>query len=314
MRTNSINNVKRLLGTLRYQAVDRMYVLGNITGQMPHISDRDADAALWNAKLRASSKPAESVFEFGRAHHRAHEDGYWSAVFTTLAYDLPALQGRLNGVRNSGAPRPPLAVFPLHGTSVLLLAGRILGDMAGTHVFQPHRNKVGEHMITRWSWPENAAMPAPDKYKVEVLQAPIGDVAEAVLLVSLTFNITANRLPAPATVGGLLALPTVEVRVENPSSDVIRHPDDLSLFGAAVDDALRLLQDRWKVKKVHLFIGAPTSAVLKVGQKMQARHHANFLCHEPLAVGPDAEFAPTIEISSTEVRAVRTGHAVSLQT
>jgi hypothetical protein len=297
MRADSITNVKRLLGTLRFQSVERLYVLGNITGQMPHISDRDADAALWRAKLRASSKAAESAFEFGRAHHRPHDDAYWPAVFTTLAYDLPALQGRLNGVRNSSVPRPPLGVFPLHGTSV-----------------QPHRNKVGEHEITRWAWPDDAVAPSTDKYKVEVLQPPSGDAEEAVLLISLTFDITTNRLPAPATKDMSLVLPGIQISVEKPSPQVIRHPNDLALFGAAVDEALRLLQDSWKVKKVHLFIGAPTSAVLKVGQKMQARHHANFLCHEPLATGTNSAFAPTIEISSTEVRAIRTGHAVSLQT
>lgn len=314
MRRNSISNVKRLLATLRYPWVDRLYILGNVTGQMPHISDYDADVALWLAKLRASSRSAESAFEFGRAHHKPHEDAYWLAVFTTLTYDIPALQGRLNGVRNSGAPRPPLAVFPQHGTSVLLLAGRILGDVAGTHVFQPHRNKVGEHSITRWAWPDDAAVPARDKYHVNILRSPTDEVAEAVLLISLTFTITANRLPATVAVGGMLTLPTVEVRVAHPNSCVILHPDDLALFGAAVDDALQLLQDCWKVKKIHLFVGAPASAVLKVGQKMQARHHATFVCHEPLPSGVASSFAPTIEISTTEVLAIRTGHAVSLQT
>lgn len=315
MRADSIGRVNRLLRTLRYKEVERLYILGNITGQMPHISDRDADEALWNAKLRASTKDAESVFEFGRAHHSPHDDGYWLAVFKTLAYDVPTLQGRINGLRNSGAPRPPLSVFPLHGTSVLLLAGRLLGDMAGTHVFQPHRNKVGEHEITRWSWPDDATPPPSDKYKVSVLQtAPNGQTDEAVLLVSLTFGITVERLPAPAGLGGSLTLPTVEISVENPNAQVIRHPDDLVLFGAAVDDALKILQDTWKVKKVRLFIGAPTSAVLKVGQKLQARHHSTFLCHEPLARGPDAMFAPTIEISPGTVRAVGIGQSVSLQT
>lgn len=151
MRADSIQKVKRLLGTLRYPEADVIYLLGNVTGQVPHISERDMDEALWAAGLRRSNKNPESFFAFGGQHHAPHEPSYWSAVFATLKYDLPALQARLNGVRTGGGPRPRLAVFPLHGTSVLLLAGRLLGDMAGTHVFQPHRNKVGETWGTRWA-------------------------------------------------------------------------------------------------------------------------------------------------------------------
>lgn len=314
MRTDSINEVRRLLDTLRYPEIERLYILGNITGQMPYISDADAQTGLWKAKLRPSPKPADSTFAFGGAQHAPHDDAYWAAVFTTLKYDLPLFQSKLNGVGNSGRPRPPLAVFPLHGTSVLILAGRILGDMAGTHVFQPHRNKVGEHMETRWAWPDDAVSPAPGKYQVKELKANTTQSEEAALVVSLTFGITTKRLPCPVVVNDALDMPTLEITVDSPTAAIIRHPDDLVHFGAAVDDALRTLQDIWKVKKVHLFVGAPTSAALLVGQKMQARHQATFYINETLPNGPDSVFAPTIAISATAVSAIRSGQAVSLQT
>lgn len=314
MRTDSVNEVRRLLDTLRYPEVERLYTLGNITGQMPQISDRDANSALWKAKHRPSPKPADSVFAFGGAHHAPHDDAYWPTVFKTLQYDLPLFQSKLNGVGNSGQPRPPLAVFPLHGTSVLILAGRILGDMAGTHVFQPHRNKVGEHMETRWAWPDDGVSPAPGKYQVKELKANTMQSDEAALLVSLTYGITTKRLPSPVVVNDTLEMPTLEISVDCPNPAVIRHPDDLVHFGAAVDIALRILQDVWKVKNIHLFVGAPTSAVLKVGQKMQARHQATFYINETLPNGPDSVFAPTIAISATAVSAIRNGQSVSLQT
>lgn len=314
MRTDSINEVQRLLDTLRYPEVERLYILGNITGQMPQISDRDANSALGKAKLRSSSKTADSAFSFGGAHHAPHDDAYWPTVFKTLQYDLPMFQSKLNGVGNSGRPRPPLAVFPLHGTSVLILAGRILGDMAGTHVFQPHRNKVGEHMETRWAWPDDGLSPAPGKFKVKELKANTTQSDEAALLVSLTYGITTKRLPSPVAVNDALHMPTLEITVDSPNPSIIRHPDDLVQFGVAVDEALRTLQDNWKVKKVHLFVGAPTSAALMVGQKMQARHQATFYVNETLPNGPDSVFAPTIAISANAVSAIRNGQSVSLQT
>jgi hypothetical protein len=312
MRAASINEVKRLLGTLRYPEADVVYLLGNVTGQVPHISDRDIDEALWASGLRRSSRHPESYFSFGGQHHAPHEPSYWSAVFSTLKFDLLNLQSRLNGVRTGGSPRERLAVFPFHGTSVLLLAGRLLGDMAGTHVFQPHRNKMGEADKTRWSWPSDSAVPPAEKYDVKTIKNHIGTEDEANLIVSLTFPIIPSRLAPVSAVEGTVVLPTIEISVEDSDHSTIRHPTDLTLFGGAVDQALRRLQDEWKVKKVHLYVGAPTSAVLLIGQKMQARHHVTFICYETLP--GSVNFAPTIEISSREVRAVSQNLSVSLLT
>jgi len=312
MRTQSVREIKRLLGALRYPEADVLSFLGNVTGQVPHISDRDMDEALWTAGLRRSSKNPESCFAFGGQHHAPHEASYWSAAFSALKFDLPALQAKLNGVRTGGGPRPRLAIFPFHGTSVLLLAGRLLGDMAGTHVFQPHRNKVGETWGTRWAWPDDAVVPTQEKYRVKTLKDHTGAEDEANLIVSLTFPVPTARLAPASATDGNLTLPTLEISVENFGHSTVRHPSDLTLFGAAVDEALRCLQNVWNVKTVHLYVGAPAAAALLVGQKMQARHHATFVCYESLpGNGP---FAPTIEISSQEIRAVDQNLAVSLQT
>ncbi|KLU37771.1 hypothetical protein AB595_06150 [Massilia sp. WF1] len=312
MRTESIREVKRLLGTLRYPEVDVVYFLGNVTGQVAHISDRDMDEALWASGLRRSSKNPESYFEFGRQHHAPHKLSYWSAVFATLKFDVPNLQAKLNGVRTGGVPRPRLAVFPFHGTSVMLLAGRLLGDMAGTYVFQPHRNKMSEPSGTRWAWPTDAVVPTQEKFEVKTLKGHTGSEDEANLIVSLTFPVAAARLAPVSAENGNLILPTIEISVENFGHSTIRHPSDLTLFGAAVDQALRCVQDVWNIKKVHLYVGAPAAAVVLVGQKMQARHHATFVCYE--ALPGNGPFAPTIEISSQTVRTVGQDLSVSLQT
>jgi hypothetical protein len=312
MRSQSILEVRRLLGNLQYPDVEVVYILGNLAGQMPHINQRDIDEALWKSKLRQSANGPESYLEIGRLNYDPHATSYWSAALRTLAIDLPHMQAKLNGMRSGGGPRPRLAVFPLHGTSILILAGRVLGDMAGTHVFQPHRNKVGEVFETRWAWPGNPPVPQQDKFQLSILKERLHGEVEANLIISLTFDITTDRLAPVSASAGAFLLPTVAISVEQFGHSSIRHPADLALFGSAVDEALHKLQDQWQVKKVHLYVGVPASAAVLVGQKMQARHQATFVCYESLS-GLGAAFAPTITISSQEVTAVGTNQSVPLQ-
>jgi hypothetical protein len=311
MRSNSIQAVRRVLDTLQNPDADVLYFLGNVTGQMPHISERDMEEALWKAGLRRSKNAPESYFAMGGQHYNPHDPAYWSTALRTLQLDLPQLQAKLSGIRTGGGPRPRLAVFVFHGTSVLVLAGRVLGDMAGTNSFHSHRNtwNLGE---TRWAWPDDASTPAQEKFEVRTLKDRSHGEDEVNLIVSLTFAISPSRLADVSAANGILKLPTLAVSVEAPSHSAIRHPADLALFGKAVDDALRQIQDEWKVKKVHLYVGAPASAVLLIGQKMQARNHTTYVCYESLP-GLGAQFARTITISSQEVRAIGTDLAVSLQ-
>lgn len=313
MRLQSIQDVRRALSTLQYPDADVLCILGNVTGQSPHISERDIDDSLWKSRLRRSPLNIEYCFSFGGAHHKPHDQSYWSAAFSTLPFDLVMLQARLNGVRTGGTSRRRLAVYPLHGTSVLILAGRLLGDMAGTHVFQPHRNKVGEHLETRWAWPDNIAAPAPDKFKVDILEPFSFKSTEANLLVALSAPIASARLATASSTRSTLSLPTIAISVDQFGHSTIRHPSDLTLLGAALDEALRTLQDSWRIKTVHLYVCAPTSAALLVGQKMQARHQANFICYESLP-GENMPYAPTIEISSQDVKVVGSNLTASLQT
>ncbi|TAM04862.1 MAG: SAVED domain-containing protein [Pusillimonas sp.] len=313
IRTASIAEVSRLLDSLRYRSVRPIFILGNITGQVAYISPADIAEALWSRKLRSVKGDAESFFHSGTYLHKVHTATYWNALFEVLRQDIPVLQRYLNGSGKGGASREELAIFPLHSTSVLILAGRILGDNAGIHLFQPHRNKNGENAsVTRWAWPTQAQTPAPDKYKMRISRDKIANSNEACLLISITFSIDHTRLPEHCYCDGQLQLPTVEVFVDEPNSEAISHPEDLAQFGTRLNDALRKLQDDFGIEKVHLFVGAPTTAAVVVGQKMQARHQATFVCHEAIG-GPKAPFLPTIEISSTQVQELASGATCSLQ-
>lgn len=298
MRTRNVADVKRLLAGLEYPAAEPIMLIGNVTGQPHHYSKRNVEDAMLNAGLRPSRDDPEYFCFNSYILHDPHSAAYWGCLFESLSLDIPRLKGLLNGSARGGA-RPHLAVFPVHSTSVLMLSGRLIGDTAGVSVFQFHRDKVAGSLGGQWAWPAGIAAPTADKYRLEVLNEHAGE-SEACLLVSLTFGITADRLPTPSAKNGVLQLPTLRLTADRFGHDVIGHPKDLELFGARLDEAIRTLQDHWKVKRVHLFVGAPASACFRVGQKMQARNQASYVCYETDR-GIGSAFKQTIEISSTVV-------------
>ncbi|MCP5285463.1 MAG: SAVED domain-containing protein [Burkholderiaceae bacterium] len=310
MREDNIAEVARLLDTLKHKPAEVIAVVGNIAGQAAQFSMDDAHEAMWGVGLRSTEAKPTRYFYPGGQNHDVHSAAYWGSLFQQMKSDLPALQTLLNGTR-TGAARPRLAIFPMHSTSVLLLAGRVLGDTAGTQLFQPHRNKVGPG--TRWAWPAPGTLPMPplDKFSVQVLQTQAPGQAEAILVVALTSDIEADRMTSACVADGRLALPALRVVGPSFDKDCMQQPEDLQLFGLAVDVAMRKLQEEWRVRKVHLFVSAPASAVVVVGQKLQARHHAEFICHESMA-GPSSAYRATIEITPTSVRELVSGMAQTL--
>lgn len=302
MREESIGEVRRLLETLQYPSVEVVAILGNVAGQPAQLSIDDVHEALWGSKLRTTNTKVARYFSPGGQHHDVHSGAYWSSLFQQLKRDLPLLQTLLDGT-HTGTARPRIAVFPLHATSVLVLAGRVLGDAAGTELLQPHRNTLTG--APRWAWPDDQPIAAANKYQVEVLR-DLANEDTACLVVALTSEIEASRMPSECAANGVFGLPTLRIRGPKFYKDCIQHPSDLKAFGNAVDDAMRQLQDEWHVRKVYLFVSAPASAVVVVGQKMQARHHAEYVVHEALP-GAGAAYQATIEITPTQVRELVTG-------
>jgi hypothetical protein len=288
---------------------------GNIEGQSFAFDERIAEEAMWLRRLRTGGGRAE-WFARNSSHLGASNlDGYWLSLFHLLKNDKPRLAGLLDGSAYGGAPRPPLAVFPLHGTSVLVLSGRLIGDSGSAHVFQFHRDQISGQRGGQWAWPEEAPTPANDKFRVLVNRPSQGGETEACLRINLTASVSASDLPTHLFSAGQHGMPTIEITVENPSHRVIGHPSDLELFGRAVDQALQKLQDEWRVSTVHLVVVAPATACFRVGQKMQARHHAEFILYErkpSTAPGARGEFAKTIAISPTDVTLLSTSESISI--
>ena len=315
MRQRNVDEVCRLLNTLRFPAAQMLVIGGNIEGQSFAFDERIAEEAMWLRNLRTGGTRAEWFARNGAHLGASNSDGYWLSLFQLLKNDRPRLAGLLDGSAYGGMTRPPLAVFPLHGTSVLVLSGRLIGDSSSAHVFQFHRDQVSGYRGGQWAWPEAAPVPANDKFKVKVLRDAKSGETEACLQINLTASVPASDLPPHLFSAGQYVVPTIEITVESPSHRAIGDPIDLELFGRAVDQALQKLHDEWRVRTVHLVLIAPVTACFRVGQKMQARHHANFILYErkpSTSPGVRGEFAKTISISPTEVTLLSTGESTSI--
>ncbi|MEM5316517.1 SAVED domain-containing protein [Paraburkholderia sp. JHI869] len=313
MRQDNINEVKRLLDTLRYEEALPVVVMGNITAQAPRFIQRDAEEAMWTRLMRMTPSGPQRYFYNGGNQHNPHASHYWGLLFESLRDDIPMLRKRLNGTLSHEGNAMPLAIYPLHSTSMLVLAGRIVGEGSRIVVFQYDRDRPQHLPGGKWAFDENAAPPAADKYCVKEL-APHADREEACLIVSLTYEVEPSRLPAELFNDGKFSVGALEVTASQPASiraNIIAHQMDLDLLAAVIQQAVEKLQDEWKVKTVHLFVGAPASACFKVGQKLQARNHATYVCYETL-LGTGTPFFPTIKISNARVEELQSGSGISL--
>jgi hypothetical protein len=300
MREQSITEVRRLLTSLQYQEAIPVVVMGNISAQAPHFVAREAEEALWSRKLRMAAGHPHVFFENGWNQHNPHVPSYWSALFNSIEPELPQLR-KLLRTKSNGAQ---LAVFPLHGTSTLILAGRMFGEASAVSLFQFRRERPLAAPGGRWAFDESPQFSGVDKYYCRILQPYALGQDEACLIVSLTFSVSPDRLGSHVFEDGEFQTGAIEVTAKGKlHSDILANEDDLDLVSCQLGEAIRILQDEWGVKLVHLFVGAPATVCFKLGQKLQARHHALFRCYES-GFGLDAPFLPTIEISNDDVRVV----------
>lgn len=302
MRERSVVEVKRLLDTLTYQESQILVIQGSIQGQVPAFDQRQAEASMWRQRLRPGSRPPEWFGNNGKHMSDPHHAAYWASMFTLLRDDLPRLRSMLTGASLGGGPLPPLSIFPAHTTSMTILSGRIVGDATSCRLFQFHRNQTADgDGGGPWAWPEGP-QPSHDKFSVLRRKEHEAGDEEALLQLSLTAAIPSSELPDHLYSDGEYTIPAIELRIANCSHSCISHPLDLELLGKALDEALAVLQDEWRVKRIHFVPIAPLTANFRAGQKMQARNQAEFVLYEKRNIdGKLPEFKPTILISGSYV-------------
>jgi hypothetical protein len=303
MREQSIAEVRRLLGSMQYKEAAPVVVMGNISAQAPHFVAREAEEALWTRKLRMAVGHPHGFFENGWNQHNPHLPSYWSALFNSIEPELSQLRKLLRTAPSPASDRH-LAVFPVHGTSVLILAGRVFGEASAITLFQFRRERPVTAAGGRWAFEEGAQPSQPDRFYWSTLRQHVPGEEEACLIISLTFKVSTDRLVSHVFENGSFRMGALEVTADGKlHPDILASEADLDLVSCQLGEVVRVLQDEWHVKRVHLFVGAPATVCFKLGQKLQARHHALYRCYEA-AFGPDAPYFPTIDICNDEARVV----------
>lgn len=308
MRERNIAQVNRLLSTLSFPSAHCIVIGGNIEGQTARFDQRSAERALWNRGLRQEGFEPLWFLRNGAQASDSTQEHYWHGLFDGLQTEIPTLRNRLTGNAVGGAVPNSIAVFPMHATSILVLAGRLIGDSNPVHIFQPNRDLQDPRSGSTWDWPNAAAEPTPDKYRLTATRSD-QSLKEAALLVYLTANVPDVEIPWQA-------MSTVKITAQEPGHSVVAAQRDLHLLAEKYGEALRILQDQWRVDRIHLLVVAPASACVLLGQKLQARHHAPVTLYERKRIPANAArgpFTPTIAISPTAVSLVKTDRSVSLQ-
>ncbi|MGZ8252116.1 MAG: SAVED domain-containing protein [Methylophilaceae bacterium] len=275
-------------------------VINDIEGQGGPLNEALAEEAMWLQGLQKNGKNCEM---YGKNAHlsAAADKGYWYGMYQCLKIDIPNLQRLIRGTGAANGRPDKIALFPRHATSVLVAIGRTIGDASHITQFQFHRDRVAGNPGGQWAWSNNAR-PNDDKYKVQIINPPSGDSSEAFLKVSLTASIDNAELPAHLYNGRQLALPSIEIVSDTLSTSAIGHPYDLEIFGKALDEAYRTIQDVWNIKKIHLVVIAPATACVRVGQKMQARTQGDITLYERDPLIDGKPFVPTLTLTPTKIR------------
>lgn len=218
--------INRLLSFLKFPEYQMVVIGGAIEGQPFVFNSQDADEAMWLRKTRNSTNP--EYFLNNTAYFSASNNPiYWASAFQLLNSDIPMLKRILQGVAQD-RQRKPLALFPLHGMSILILSGRLIGDSYPIILFQYHRQQI-ECKGKQWAWPEVAG-PQDNKFKVITHKEKVGGDSEALLLVNITAKIPESELPEYLFNNGY-TLPTIEITLDECSYNAISHPKDLEHLG-----------------------------------------------------------------------------------
>lgn len=309
MREKSVNEVKRLLDCLKFPEAEMIVIGGKIEGQPFIFNSQDAEEAMWREEMKSFSQP-HRILKNPDYFSASNNPNYWVNIFELFkTEDFPILKKILHKAANDYRPKI-LAIFPLHGMSVLILSGRIIGDASSITLFQFHRQKVfGKGK--QWAWLE-VAEPQENKFNVLTQKEKLDGESEALLLVNITAKIPGSELPEHLFNNEFI-LPTIEITLDECSFNAITHPKDLEHLGEAIDSAYKKIQDEWRLQKVHLIMVAPTTACVRLGQKMQARHHADFILYERKpGTGNKGPFESTIQIGAEKVSLVATGQEINI--
>lgn len=292
MRREHLQRVNSLLAQLAWERAMPLVIRGGIAGQSPSVTYREISDALEAIQLSAMHSDGEHL---SMAPIERPEEHYG---YKTLSQLKPEI-GRLITACQSGSYRPTqdnaLAVFAIHDTPVLVLAGRILGEARTAHVLQRTRGAMSP-----WCWAEPSKKKSNVDLKVETKTTTATGASVGLLTIALSDNYQDAWLPdatRQAVTSG--QMPWISITVQKPGINIVQAPCDLECIMNGVRENLRRLQGDLQVKEIHLVIVAPVSVVFSIGQALQPGNYLPVTVFHRVNV--TRPFEPAIRILSDKV-------------
>ncbi|WP_367303933.1 SAVED domain-containing protein [Burkholderia multivorans] len=269
MRREHTARVRGYRAAMRHPEARVMTLFADLGNIPTHFPDSEFLEALLAEEFSMHSEVKRHLTYQNRDERTAHD--FWGNYLREMELSIRNLVqdvGKL-GASSTGE----LAVFPVHHTPTLVLAGRIVGEARNVHVFQRSRKRRS------WQWDRSAAAHPPGTFYVAGLTNT--QVDEVLLTVELTAQLDERALPdclAKAVAAG--EMPRIRLTTATPDGECIQRKEDLAQIVDVARGAINFIQDKMRAKRVHLIVMCPASAAFSIGQLMQAGHHAIFVLYD----------------------------------
>ena len=295
MRKEHKKKVNKLLDSLSHPDALPITLLGNLANAPTHVSDREVREAI----LQRSLCPLPDIHNAIRRTQRDHRNTsqFWEHLLDEHKPDIEYFLNKYGGkssdpdVQNADA----LAFFPLTLTSIMVLAGRIVGEARAIEVFQYDRQRKS------WQWDNDKSSQPGDFFYFDSFG---GNKSEEILLsIEITSFIDKTKLPEELSLKLLNNnIPWIRVKAREPNPFCIKRSDDLDQFTSVARKAIHYIQDTIRPAKIHLIVISPSSTVFRLGQLLQAGHHPEYVVYDR----PDFKhpFRPALSIHGQYVSAV----------
>lgn len=303
MRRKHMQRVNSLLEQLAWKRAMPLVIRGGVAGQSAAITYREISEAL-EAEEFSSLYPEGEHFTMAPIER---PDEYYG--FQVLSQIKPAVHRMITACQ-SGAYAPSqdnLAVFAIHDTPVLVLAGRLLGEARTAHVFQRTR---GEQSPWRWVEPKKTTS---DVDLTIDSQADLNNVSAVGLLTAALSDSYQETWVDDATRQAIASggMTWVAISAKKPGMNIVTSRCDLQQIMKVIRESLRRLQGDFKVQEIHMIIVAPVSVAFSIGQALQAGNHPPItIFHRVNSTQP---FKPAFKIFGDRVENADGGPAISIQ-
>lgn len=267
MRREHTSMVRKYRDAMRFPVAQVMTLFADLGNIPTHFPDSEFLEALLAEQFSMHPEVKRHLTYQGRDDRTSPD--FWGNYLKEMELPIRTM------VQDLGRPTSAdvLAVFPVHHTPTLILAGRITGEARRIRVFQPSRARKS------WLWDSNAAAHPADTFKVFGLMETQAD--EVLLTIELTSHIDKKTLPdglAKAVEDG--NMPWIRLTVDAPNGECIQRKEDLAQVVNAARTSINSIQDKMRAQRVHLIVVSPASVAFSVGQLLQVGHHVAFTLYD----------------------------------